>query len=270
MPERIKKSKTYGLILMKGGHEFPKTWKEHLNKLGYRVYEINEAPRQLQSGELLNRWYPGIHISLRGMEKIKTELAKLTGIAVSELEKLISLKEKTVFSQEDERLFRSMVERLSKHKENIKAKIKSNPDYEHVHTLITSYEYFNRPVQWVLLERTKDRKRILEELGVDEEKVKELLKGRDYREVPEQDFVKAVIVGATNMKKAHPGSLRSLAMKTIEEKGVKETLKLEGSDFYPFIQNVVHCPWAKELDTDLNLLTEEEKSKIKRILDGSQ
>ncbi len=255
MVEELKHSKRFGLILMKGGREFPRHWEEHLNNLGYTVHRINERPRPLFDGELLNRWYPGIRRSLEGMAGKTSEISKLTGIPEKEISDIVSLKDKSSFTVDEERKFKRFVERLAEHKDEIKG-------LQDAHTLVTSYLYLNRPVQWVLLERNAGRDEITSKLGLDGNAAERMLKGHDS--APEQDFIKAFIVGATNMEKAHEGSLRKLAIGEISEKGITSTLQLDESDFYPFIQNVVHCPWANELDTDLGLLTKEEKEKIEK------
>ena len=261
MVEQLKQSKRFGIILMKGGKEFPEHWENHLRNLGYAVHKINEKPRTLFAGELLNRWYPGIRRSLEGMAGRVNEIAEITGISPTEINKVIELKDKTHFTIDEENMFRRFVEKLAEHKNKLFER-----GIEDAHTLITSYVYMNRPVQWILLERNAERKDIMSKLGLNESIVKDLLKGKDYNEVVEQDFIKTVVVGATNMRKAHKGSLRNLAIKEIDEKGISNVLNLEENDFYPFIQNVVHCPWAEELDVDLNLLTEEEKRRIKEII----
>ncbi len=263
MVARLKESKRYGLILMKGGKGLPDHWERHLENLGYRVHKINDSTRPLSEGELINRWYPGIRRSLQDMVGDVKEIEKLTGIPKERINEVIQLKDKSSFTVEDEKRLKEFVDSLLPHKDELKDKgIKS------AHTLVTSVAYLDRPVQWVMLERTADRSKILEKLGLDENTTRELLKGKNYNDVTEQDFIKAVIVGATNMEKAHEGSLRDLAMKDIRENGLMDIVGLEEKDFYPFIQNVVHCPWAEELDVDLNLLTDEEKKRIISVMKG--
>ena len=127
-----------------------------------------------------------------------------------------------------------------------------------------SLDYLGRLSQHLLLKRVTPKRELLNTHNLTPTQAGELVGGIDPFEVPEQEFVKKVIVGATNPYQAHPSSLRgSLIRKEIEDGVLKKLLTHSARfglrDIEPVasIGNAVHVSSTDELSTEVDLLGQE-------------
>ena len=204
----------------------------YLENLGFEVREGEW--RENREGEVLNRWYPGI---LRSVEDIVN-----AGVPGGErVRDLTYLTAKRSYTHEDERKVFETVEAI--------------PDNHELFLIFKSaVDYMRRPVKYLVLRRTVEREEVVKRMGLTEEEVDRIFPG--WREADEQDFVKKVVVGATDVSRAHRGSLRNLIWEEVKDdpQGI-----LGLSYFHPRLHNVVHCPSSDELATEIMLMTPEEK-----------
>jgi hypothetical protein len=138
---------------------------------------------------------------------------------------------------------------------------KVNPDDPVCQMLRFLLNYLRRVSQQLLLKRFMPRMELLHAYNLTLEEAAALLGGADLQEVPEQDFVKKIVVGCTNPYLAHSGSLRGILARTRQgNSAMREALVcgaqlgLKDIQLVGSLANAVHASSAAELRTEVNLL----------------
>jgi AcrR family transcriptional regulator len=138
---------------------------------------------------------------------------------------------------------------------------KVNPDDPVCQMLRFLLNYLRRVSQQLLLKRFMSRMELLRGYNLTLEEAAALLGSADLQEVPEQDFVKKVVVGCTNPYLAHSGSLRGILARTRQGNSVLQRalacgaqLGLKDTRLVASLANAVHASSAAELTTEVNLL----------------
>ncbi|HOU36401.1 MAG TPA: nucleotidyltransferase domain-containing protein, partial [Candidatus Omnitrophota bacterium] len=127
-------------------------------------------------------------------------------------------------------------------------------------------EYSRQEMQPWMLVRRRPREDVLKAFHLTVEEATVLLKGQNPLAVAEQDFVKAVVVGATDINRAHPGSLRHVVWnqtKYANTAVAKFMRQAEARGLSPRITgimfNAVHAPASGyELDVEIGLLPQKD------------
>ncbi|MCX5693492.1 MAG: HAD family hydrolase [Candidatus Omnitrophica bacterium] len=149
--------------------------------------------------------------------------------------------------------------------------------------LSRALDYLSKEVQQMLLYRISSRDAAMlefvrgengEELPLvqAEQKARNLLNGRDPYKVDEQDFFKAIVVGATNPLHAHPGSLRYSVGERYKEGGSlrpaiersRAEFGIEDIELLTSIMNAFHSPSSNEMPDELNQMTTQELEILER------
>jgi hypothetical protein len=132
-------------------------------------------------------------------------------------------------------------------------------------------DYVNQECQYVLLWRNSERDKILRSWEIDHDAAEQeiqkasaekKLQHLQISEMDEQDFVKLVLVGDGDSNKAHPGSLRQMVYRELNEGSLKTIVQdrinegLAEEDLFSIL-NAVHGPngpMTDELPIELALL----------------
>ena len=150
-------------------------------------------------------------------------------------------------------------------------------------SLSRALDYLSKEAQRILLYRISSLDEIMkdfirgesgEELDMKqiEQKARNLLNGRDPYKVDEQDFFKAIVVGATNPLHAHPGSLRHNVGERYKEGGSlrpaiersRAEFGIENIELLASIMNAFHSPSSNEIPDELSQMTTQELEILER------
>ena len=154
---------------------------------------------------------------------------------------------------------------------------KVNSDDPVCQMLSFSLHYLRRISQQLLLKRFMPRSGLLRAYNLTLEQADELLGGADLQEVPEQDFVKKIVVGCTNPYLAHNSSLRGSLFRTGQGNAVLQEAMLCGAQFgmndrqlVASIANAIHASSAAELETEVNLLRRQDVCTFFAVVSGEK
>ncbi|MBM3251260.1 MAG: glycosyltransferase, partial [Candidatus Omnitrophica bacterium] len=213
---------------------------------------IEGKPRTIDMRRMLLRWgHTAFQYHLRDLKE-----AGLDEESLAEGKRLVDLKDPAFADW-----FKKAGEAVGNH-----------PKYLRIKSWI---EYSQDSPQQILLIRRVSWEQILKDLDISWEQVDRLLEGKSLAEVDEQIKLKVLIVGATNVSKAHAQSLRHIVCKALQEGGVLHYYKqkcleagIPESDIYP-MYNGIHCAYAgEELDAEINLLSDDDADSFSRVLNS--
>ncbi len=171
---------------------------ERLHKSGISTYRFARLDNAVGFNAVMKLWSDGIVKSLDDMEK--------AGLDVAEGRRAFAAKEDAQFTDWVYRLYNEVVvDNREKYSEEA---------FKAIQVVVYSLDCLNRSVEVVLVKSRVPRSDLVRAYAEDEETANSFLKeklGDDaatYENCAFQDFLKHIIVGATNVNKAHQFSLR--------------------------------------------------------------
>jgi len=197
----VAKKQIRALLLLKGGefggleHSVRQRILERLKK----HYNVTIGARYAPSKkEVLRRW---------GLTGLTTLLENIKGIITEEE---FNIGKNHVLNLEADEFDNWLREILDKYQD------------PRVRGLAFLWHHLQEDVQYLYLERKVDRKKILDEYGMQEEEANQLL-GADYNSVSEQVFVNRLLIGPAETEQAPPGTLRNLVYEELTNGALKKT-----------------------------------------------
>ncbi len=243
--------------LLKGGEfgglepEMRKQVTEYFAKIGFKVIPLYR--RRMSAQAVVERW------GATGVAFLVGELKKDSTITEEEREKGLEL----VKSKDGGGFIGWLTELEDNHAGS-----------NQINSIRFTLEYLMGDIQQVMLVREKKREEVVKAMkDIKDFHMKDLLKGKDYRKVSEQDFVKAV-VGATNSKKSPKGTIRAIVAKQMDVIPLKDNIVKMGKDSFGLEDNTiytaangVHIANFSELIREVSLMSASDMEKIEANFD---
>jgi len=235
---------------------------EILAKLSKYFEIVCGQRRKVKLEEVLKRWGP------TGITKKIEDLAE-KGI-ISEVEKEVGL-----------RLVKELnADGFERWLKGIKSSNPNNVDIRELEFLIT---ISLGDVEQIMLIRKTDREKIIEDLDtkgdkregrITEERVKSLFGVENINEIPEQDFVKTVVIGELNAFSSPENTIRGIVGKAIKEGSLshvyEQASQLGFAERVGIIANGVHIAATEELVREFELMDDFDVDYFLRYLDKSR
>jgi len=208
-----------------------------LENSGIGVHRYSRTDESVGMDAILGLWNDGIEKSLVTMEK--------AGIEVKDARGALAERNGIAFSH----WFSTIQRNIDGYPEE---------GQEAIRILQYALECLNRGVEVIILNSKVSRRQLVAsygEEGVDLLKEK-LGEDTNFNEVPFQDFLKYVVIGATDVNEAHTGSIRREIIKpALRTRGALSDLVTLARNYNvsrvtSFIANGVHCPNYENLDDE--------------------